>query len=44
LLAFISTLNALLACGDIFAVGLLLVQVPSNAIIRNQGWRTFWKQ
>lgn len=43
LLAFISSVNALGACGDIFGVGLLLFQVPSDGKIRNQGWRTFWK-
>ncbi len=43
LLAFVSTLNALFACGDIFAIGLLLWQIPSDATVRNQGWRTFWR-
>ena len=43
LLAFTSILNALCACGDIFAIGLLLFQVPSDATVRNQGWKTFWK-
>jgi hypothetical protein len=43
LLAFISAFNALLACGDIFGVGLLLFQVPSDARVRNQGWKTFWR-
>jgi len=43
LFAFTSILNALLACGDIFAVGLLLFQVPAGATVRNKGWRTFWK-
>ena len=43
LLVFISMVNALFACGDIFAVGLLLFQVPSGATVRNKGWRTFWK-
>ena len=42
-LAFMSILNAFSACGDMFAVGLLLYQVPPGAILRNQGWRTFWK-
>ena len=43
LLAFSSALNALCACGDIFAVGLLLFQIPSDARVRNQGWRTYWR-
>src|SRR6185503_13338146 len=43
LLAFSSALNALCACGDIFGVGLLLFQIPSDARVRNQGWRTYWR-
>ena len=43
LVAFVSTLNALFAYGDMFGVGLLLFQVPWDATVRNQGWRTFWK-
>jgi hypothetical protein len=43
LLAFSSALNALCACGDIFAVGLLLFQIPADARVRNQGYRTFWR-
>jgi hypothetical protein len=43
LLAFTSALNALFACGDMFGVGLLLFQVPSDATVRNQGYKTFWK-
>jgi hypothetical protein len=37
LLAFMSILNAFMACGDMFAVGLLLFQVPRDATLRNQG-------
>ncbi len=43
LLAFSSVLNALCACGDIFGFGLLLFQIPCNAMVRNQGWRTYWR-
>lgn len=43
LLVFISIVNAFVACGDIFAVGLLLFQVPSDATLRNQGYNTFWR-
>ncbi len=42
-LAMASTLNALLACGDVLGTGILLFQVPATATVRNQGWRTFWK-
>jgi hypothetical protein len=43
-LAIGSTLNALCACGDVFAVGVLLFQVPADAKVRNQGWRTYWRK
>jgi hypothetical protein len=42
-LALASALNALCACGDILGIGVLLFQVPADATVRNQGWRTFWK-
>lgn len=42
--AFISCFNALLACGGVLGVALLLFQIPANATVRNQGWRTYWKK
>jgi hypothetical protein len=43
LIARLSTWNILFACGDLFGIILLLFQVPSSALGRNQGWRTYWK-
>jgi hypothetical protein len=43
-MAFISSSNALLACGDVFGAGMVLYQIPATAIVRNQGWRTFWRE
>ena len=43
-LAFVSTWNAALACGDLLGAGLVITQVPSNAIVRNQGWFTYWRR
>lgn len=40
--AFLSSLNALAAGGDIFGIALLLFQVPRGAMVFNQGWRTYW--
>jgi len=37
-----SIVNALLACGDLLGVMLLLWQVPRHATIQNQSWRTYW--
>lgn len=41
-LAVLSVTNALVASGDLFAVLLLLVQVPARATLRNKGWRLYW--
>lgn len=41
--AFVSAFNALLSCGDILGAGLVLSQIPSTQSVRNQGWRTYWK-
>ncbi|MDX1946607.1 MAG: DUF3267 domain-containing protein [Pirellulaceae bacterium] len=38
-----SILNAAFAGGDITATLLVVVQVPSRAIVRNQGWQTWWR-
>ena len=42
-LFFVSILNALAACVDIYGLVLMVTQVPSRAITRNHGWRTYWK-
>jgi hypothetical protein len=41
--AYISILNALLACGDIFAAIMTMRLFPNGAIIRTKGWLTYWK-
>ena len=38
-----STVNGLIAGGDIFCFFLILLQVPRNAMVRNQGPATWWK-
>ena|GEM_PF-6577884 len=43
-IAFISAFDALLACVDILGAGMVLLQIPATAIIRNQGWRTYWRE
>jgi hypothetical protein len=42
--AFISSFNALLACMDMLGAGLVLFQIPRTATVRNQGWRTYWRE
>lgn len=41
-MAFVSTLNALLACVDLLGTGMVLFQIPAKGIVRNQGWKTYW--
>ncbi len=41
---FLMRLNALLSCGDLLGVGLDLWQIPANAIVRNKGWKTYWRR
>jgi hypothetical protein len=43
LLAWCGTWNALFACGDVVGMVLVLAQVPRSAIVRNQGWQTYWR-
>ena len=41
--AWFSIWNALFTCGDVFGFFLVMWQVPANSIVRNKGWRTYWK-
>ena len=42
--AFVSIVNGLFACGDILGAVLILAQIPSDAVVRNQGWRSYWRR
>lgn len=42
-IAWCSTLNALFSCGDLFGIALIWAQVPRHALVRNKGYKTFWK-
>lgn len=42
--AFISAFNVFCACADILDAGLVLFQIPATAIVRQQGWRTYWRE
>jgi hypothetical protein len=42
-MAKISLINALLSCGDLFGTLMILFQVPSKSLIKNNGWKTYWK-
>lgn len=41
--AFVSCFNGAAACGDWFGILIVLFQVPRQGIVRNQGYRTFWR-
>jgi hypothetical protein len=38
-----SIVNALIACGDILAVILTMMELPNGAIIRSTGWNGFYR-
>jgi hypothetical protein len=42
-LLWLSLFGSVFACGDLEGVGFILFQIPSSAIVRNQGWKTYWK-
>jgi len=41
--AFASVLNALASAVDVLGAAMVLWQIPPTAILRNQGWRTYWE-
>ncbi len=42
-LGALSILNALFAGGDLLGAAIIAAQVPVNAELRNQGWKTWWR-
>jgi len=42
-LLWLSLFGSVFACGDLESVGFIIFQIPSSAIVRNQGWKTYWK-
>ncbi len=42
-LGSVSFMNGIFACGDILVALIILSQVPSNAVVRNKGYKTYWK-
>jgi hypothetical protein len=43
-IAAIATINAAGACADFVIIALLFYQVPRHAMVRNHGWKTYWRQ
>jgi hypothetical protein len=42
-LFWLSLFGTLYASGDLVAVPFIFFQVPRTAVVRNKGWRTYWK-
>lgn len=42
-LVFVALINGIGSCFDLLVIVMVLAQVPSNALIRNKGWITYWK-
>jgi hypothetical protein len=42
-LLWLSLFGSVLACGDLVGAGLIFFQIPRSTIVRNKGWRTYWK-
>jgi len=42
-LAAIALFNGATASGDIIGFFLVLLQIPANGIVRNKGWKSYWK-
>ena len=41
--AVLSNFNGVLSCGDLFFVLIVSAQVPRDAVVRNQGYYTWWR-
>ena len=42
-LTVLALVNALASAGDVLGMLLIAWQVPAAAVVRNRGWRTYWK-
>jgi hypothetical protein len=39
----LSLLGSIFACGDLVGMAVILLEIPPGAILRNRGWKTYWK-
>ena len=42
-LVFVALVNSILSSGDALGFALMLSQIPNSAVVRNKGWKSFWK-
>jgi hypothetical protein len=43
-LAAVALVNGLASCFDLLVIAICLAQVPARAVLRNQGWDTYWRR
>jgi hypothetical protein len=43
-LGIVALTNSMFASGDAVGFALILSQIPSAAVVRNMGWKSFWKR
>ena len=44
IMSLASVMNALVSCGDLVGVMIILSQLKSTAVLKNQGYRTWWRE
>ena len=44
ILTALSLINLLSSAGDLLGILLVAWQIPTDALVRNRGWRTYWKR
>ena len=42
-LVFVALVDGIGSCFDLLVIAMVLAKFPSNALIRNKGWLTYWK-
>ncbi len=42
-LGLVALINALVLYGDLFGFLLILFQIPSGALVKNNGYRSYWR-
>ncbi len=43
-LIFVALVNSVLSSGDALGFALILGQIPRSAVVKNKGWKSYWKQ
>jgi hypothetical protein len=43
-LVIVALINSVLSSGDALGFAVLLSQIPRSAVVRNKGWKSYWKR